>query len=301
MENPGPSSISENTSQETFIGTDKISEIVNDSHSDDDSFSELSDSETYEANSTFSSSSSEDAEDETVQPEPDRGRKGIPRAIPKRANTDLELGWNEKICKIQKPAFSRVPGINKNYKITQDSSPLDIFEIFSSTDLLKGIQSETNLYAAQQIKKNKQEGPLKSKSVFAQWNQVILQEIKKFFSIVIHMTVLRKSSLRDYWSLRPVIQTPYAASVGMSRDTFLAVLTMLYLKNNDARAARGQPDYDSLFKIRPVINKLITQFQDVYLPEEQLTVDKAICPFRGRIFFRVYIKGKPHKYGIKMF
>jgi len=46
---------------------------------------------------------------------------------------------------------------------------------------------------------------------------------------------------------------------------------------------------------------LMTKFQDVYAPEEQLTIDEAICPFRGRIFFRVYIKGKPHKYGIKMF
>ena len=32
-----------------------------------------------------------------------------------------------------------------------------------------------------------------------------------------------------------------------------------------------------------------------------MTIDKAICPFRGRIFFRIYIKGKPHKYGIKIF
>jgi hypothetical protein len=30
---------------------------------------------------------------------------------------------------------ARVLGINKNYQITQDSSPLDIFEIFFSTDL----------------------------------------------------------------------------------------------------------------------------------------------------------------------
>jgi hypothetical protein len=47
----------------------------------------------------------------------------------------LELGWIEDIGKIQKPAFSGVQGINKNYQITQDSSPLDIFEIFFSTDL----------------------------------------------------------------------------------------------------------------------------------------------------------------------
>ena len=98
----------------------------------------------------------------------------------------------------------------------------------------------------------------------------------------------------------PIIHTPYAASVGMSWDRFLALLTMLHL-NNDAKAARGQPGYDPLFKIRPVIDTLMTKLQDVYTPEEQLTFDEAICPFRGRIFFHVYIKGKPHKYGIKMF
>jgi hypothetical protein len=75
---------------------------------------------------------------------------------------------------------------------------------------------------------------------------------------------------------------------------------MFHLNNNNANAARGQPGYDPLFKIQPVTDTLVTKFQDVYTPEEQLTIE-AICPFRGRIFFRVYIKGKPHKYGIKMF
>ena len=87
----------------------------------------------------------------------------------------------------------------------------------------------------------------------------------------------------------------------MSRDRFLALLSMFYLNNNNAKAARGQPGYDPLFKIWPVIDTLITKFRDVYTLEEHLTIDEAICPFQGRIFFRVYIKGKPHKYGIKMF
>ena len=34
MENPGPSYSAENTSQKMLIGTDKISEILNDSDSD---------------------------------------------------------------------------------------------------------------------------------------------------------------------------------------------------------------------------------------------------------------------------
>ena len=66
------------------------------------------------------------------------------------------------------------------------------------------------------------------------------------------MSVLNKSSLWDYWSSRPIIHNPYAASVRMSWGRFLAIFTMFRL-NNDAKAAR-QPGYDPLLKIRPVID-----------------------------------------------
>ena len=111
---------------------------MNDSDSDGGSFSKLSDSDTCEVNSPFSSSSKEE---EVVQSEPDRGTKRIYRALPKRANTDFELGWNEQIQMVQKPAFSGVPRINK---ITQDSSAWDIFEIFFSPEMFKLTQKETN-------------------------------------------------------------------------------------------------------------------------------------------------------------
>jgi hypothetical protein len=50
------------------------------------------------------SSKEEEEEEETVKLEPDRGRKLRHRAIHKCSNTDSELGWKEKIEKIQKPA-----------------------------------------------------------------------------------------------------------------------------------------------------------------------------------------------------
>jgi len=85
-----------------FIGNDRISEIVNDTDSDGGNFSELSDSDTCKVHSPFSSSSSSSSEDEEiVQPEPDRGRKKTGRALPKRADTDFELGWKEQIQMVQ--------------------------------------------------------------------------------------------------------------------------------------------------------------------------------------------------------
>jgi hypothetical protein len=94
--------------------------------------------------SSSSSSSSSSKEEEVVQSEPDIGRKRTHRALPKHANTHFELGWKEQIQMVQKPAFSREPGIYENYHITQDSSPWDIFEIFFSPKMFKLMQKETN-------------------------------------------------------------------------------------------------------------------------------------------------------------
>ena len=68
--------------------------------SDGGNFSELSDSDTLKVHSPFSSSSSSEDE-ETVQPEPDKGRKKTRRALPKWADTDFELGWKEQIHMVQ--------------------------------------------------------------------------------------------------------------------------------------------------------------------------------------------------------
>jgi hypothetical protein len=80
---------------------------------------------------------------------------------------------------VQKPAFSGVPRINKNFNIPEDSSPWDIFEIFFSPEMFKLMQKETNRYATQQIHTKTQEGLLTPRSVFAQWCTVSSQEIKK--------------------------------------------------------------------------------------------------------------------------
>jgi len=85
---------------------------LNDLDSDGGSFSELSDSDTCKVNSPFSSSSSSSKEEEVLQSEPDRDRKRTCRALPKRANTDFELGWKEQTQAV-------LPGIYVKYSSAQ--------------------------------------------------------------------------------------------------------------------------------------------------------------------------------------
>lgn len=59
-----------------------------------------------------------------------------------------------------------------------------------------------------------QGGPPKRKSVFIKWKPVTLQELKMFCAVIIHMPVLHKPSVCDYWTKRPIMQTTYTMSGG---------------------------------------------------------------------------------------
>ncbi|XP_046994019.1 piggyBac transposable element-derived protein 4-like [Schistocerca americana] len=116
---------------------------------------------------------------------------------------------------------------------------------------------------------------------------------------VIHMCLVKKSSIADYWSAAPILHSTFAAKL-MSRDRFKSILAMLHINNNDTYIQRGQPNFDPLHKIRPYFDYLVQSFRDSLVPSENLTTDEGMCAFRGRIHFRVYIKNKPEKYGTKL-
>ncbi|KAK9729925.1 Transposase IS4 [Popillia japonica] len=54
-------------------------------------------------------------------------------------------------------------------------------------------------------------------------------------------------------------------------------------------------------KIQPLIDLIISQCQSTFGPSKKLSLDESLLHFRGRLSFRVYIKGKKSRYGIKFF
>ncbi|KAJ4427097.1 hypothetical protein ANN_24712 [Periplaneta americana] len=107
------------------------------------------------------------------------------------------------------------------------------------------------------------------------------------------MCLVKKPSLRDYWTSEPILRTTYTKTVGMSRDRFLAIFTMLHLNDNERRVARDQPAYDPLYKIKPFLNILTTRFRDLYTPDENLTIDEAIS-IKWRDVRDVYLLSTAH-------
>ncbi|GFS12713.1 LOW QUALITY PROTEIN: PiggyBac transposable element-derived protein 4 [Elysia marginata] len=55
-----------------------------------------------------------------------------------------------------------------------------------------------------------------------------------------------------------------------------------------------------LHKIRPLYDHLRKKFSSVYRPAQNICIDEALCPWRGRSHMRVYMEDKTVKWGIKL-
>ena len=88
----------------------------------------------------------------------------------------------------------------------------------------------------------------------------------------------------------------------MPRIRFQLLQRFLHFQDNqDPTYDPNNPDRDRLFKVRTIINMLKQNFNTVYYPPENLTIDESLVLFKGRLLFKQYIKTKRSRFGIKMF
>ena len=108
------------------------------------------------------------------------------------------------------------------------------------------------------------------------------------------MLLVKKSGIRDYFSVDPQVYAPFPSHVGLSRNRFQAILRYLHVNDNNTAKPRDDPEHNPLYDL------LNRRFKDLYTASPNLTIDEAIAPFRGSLSFKVYMKNKPQKYGVRI-
>jgi hypothetical protein len=83
----------------------------------------------------------------------------------------------------------------------------------------------------------------------------------------------------------------------MSRDRFIELWVYVRFDNMDTRGHRREND--KLAAFREVFDIFTTRCIENYAPGDHVTIDERLVSFRGRCPFRVYMKSKPAKYGMK--
>ncbi|XP_071136368.1 piggyBac transposable element-derived protein 4-like [Mytilus edulis] len=130
-------------------------------------------------------------------------------------------------------------------------SPVDYFDKFLKTeddDLIDRIVDETNRYANQcQTTENPTRHARSN-----EWSPVSYAEMRAFIGLVLAMGIVKKTSIESYWEASGISETPNFRDV-MSRNRFQAILRYLHCSDNTTAVPRGQPGYDPLHKINPVV------------------------------------------------
>ena len=84
----------------------------------------------------------------------------------------------------------------------------------------------------------------------------------------------------------------------MGRDAFQNILRFIRTDNRETRQERRNSD--KLAPIREVWKIFTKNCQKCLVPESQMCIDEQLVGFRGRCPFRMYMKSKPDRYGIKI-
>ena len=75
----------------------------------------------------------------------------------------------------------------------------------------------------------------------------------------------------------------------MSGRRFELLLSNLHLNDDEKMPPRGSPHFDRLYKVRPVLDRVVEAFKVHYKPQKNLSIDESMVGFKGRLAWIQYM------------
>ena len=178
---------------------------------------------------------------------------------------------------------------NREFLLNLPNPPIDewyliqYFNEFFTIDMFEDIALQSILYSIQ------------SNSIF----RTTRSEIEIYCGILLMMGIVVMPRCDQCWSNETRF-SPIADNI--SRDRFHEITRYIHFNDNNLLVLnRDDPQYDRLYKVRPLLDKLRAQFLKIDAEEKQ-SVDEQMIPFNGKKNkLRVYLPKKPKKWGFKVF
>lgn len=159
-----------------------------------------------------------------------------------------------------------------------------MFNILLSNDFIDHLVHQTNYYAQSEHKP---------------FTPVTKIEMNVFLGLNVLMGIKKLPSYKDYWSSNIQLRDHYISSK-MSLNRFSWFLSHLHVNNNDLQPKRHEPNFDKLYKIRPLLDHLSANFLNYFEPGKNQSIDESMILFKGRSSIKQYMPMKPIKRGYKV-
>ncbi|KAB0799672.1 hypothetical protein PPYR_07552 [Photinus pyralis] len=166
-----------------------------------------------------------------------------------------------------------------DYSAFQDKSPVDLFELMLSEDILLLILEESKKYA-----------------LFLNLPdpKISMSELKCFIGILIATGYNILPGKDFYWDSGDDMGNQMIKNA-CRRDRFRQIMRFLHLADN----TQMNPN-DKLWKLRPLIDRLQRNFLKYYKPTQHMNYDESMVKYYGRHSCKQFIRGKPIRFGYKV-
>ena len=155
--------------------------------------------------------------------------------------------------------------------------PVALFRLFCNEEICSLIACETERYASQR------NGAI----------HLTPQEIEAFVGILLFTGYNSRPRQRLYWSKDDDISGPLI-SRSMSRKMFENIKKLIHFSDNN-----NLPAGDKLAKIRPLQDRVNVSLQQLGIFAKDLAIDEQMVPYFGRHSAKMFIRGKPIRFGYK--
>lgn len=125
------------------------------------------------------------------------------------------------------------------------------------------------------------------------WNDydVTIYKMNRFGDIIVIMVHVRKCILRSYWSTDPLTEVPKFEKT-MSHKRWKQFWTFWHFFDKNKIAAYAE----RWINIRPLLDYVLPNFEDRHKPNHEISVDKCIIHYRGRVLLKTCNPAKIIKY-----
>ena len=159
------------------------------------------------------------------------------------------------------------------------SDPMKCFDFFFD-ELIQTLTLESNKYAISRGFKHE---------------IVCESEMRAFIGIIINSMYMKASDRSYYWSRDRDTGIAGVRDL-MSRNRFDELIKCVHFRDNREMPADNT---DKFFKVRPLF-QILNQKLEVFQNCENISVDESMVPYFGFHGAKQYMKGKPHKFGFKV-
>lgn len=157
-------------------------------------------------------------------------------------------------------------------------SVMELFELFIDDGVLNQIVDFTNKYA-------------NDNNIHETVADIF--EMKRFIGILLLSGYHTLPNVESYWSSQPDLGIPIVKKA-MTRKKFQHIKRFLHVSDNE------KLDGDDRFaKVRPLLDILNERFLQFGVFHTHLSIDEQMVPYFGRHSCKMFIRGKPIRFGFK--